>query len=705
MDYFMFTKRPTSSPTLVTSTIPTATDALPTTSVATPENTSHAFATPATGFSQDTDLPFQKIRATNLGALQLLAANHHEVTNVVTNGKMNAIGEDICSNWDTGMMLITELTMRTFHPAIPEMVRYICSQQNPDGGWSDGIGDTESGPSASLINHAALVAYYKRGLESGEITHLDQTEAALKKSWSHWTGKVPPAEKLLNPLPWLKVVKTPPFGLMFYFNVFPPVTTKLPFGKLLAALFPSPKFISKIVKKHGIMPQLKDFVFGAVLYLLPPSSLDTKKLQNYETYLLKTRSEGGLFCYVPMLTGLAVMGLDRASGDDPHIRALNQESLNAARQLYTSGSEGVRVSTYAPNTFYSVEYLLARLTENPLCLEQDQSIRKTLEYVLACRSEDDMFHQMYRGDEAEDGLILMTAKVLQLAGLLSTLSVNDPTLAQSEHYAQYLTRFNELVPELAALLAQKQNVDGGFSTFTKTDIGKKPGAMKNANFDASTASITATVLSGLAAVGLTPENSDAAKKALDWLRSDFKAGAGWWNRFGGGYMSGNAAVIPALKAAGIDTDNDAQVQEVISVLRSRQDITGAWGETTGLLDDPKIDAAKFAMTGDNHPIHTAYGIMMMVDAGVATDDPALVAAVNSLLHEFKDPSGVIAKLNSGEMTSFTERDGAAWSMPYGTTTFSPPKWRFFVSDQTLADLYPVMALQKYLAALMAQQQM
>ena len=647
-------------------------------------------------------IPLEQIMAVNRGALQLLAAHGREVNNAVTGDKMTTVSAGVISNWDTGMALITELTMRTRHESIPEMVKYVCSQQNADGGWSDSVGDKQSGPTASLVNHAALVAYRRQSVESGDATHWDLVDEALKRSWKHLTGKVPSAEKLLDPLPTAKVLKAAPFGMMYYFNVFEPVTTRLPLGKILAFFLPSSKFFHNLMKKRGMMPQLQDFLYGAILRIVPPSSLETKKLKAYADSLLHTRSEGGLYCYLPMLTGLAVMALDRASGagNDTEIASLAKQSLEASRQLYVQGADGVRVSAYSPDTFYSIDYTISRLLADPMSLGQDD-IKGVLRYILASRATDGNFHQQYRSDEAEDGMILMSGKVLQLTGVLFATITYLKALGQdvTEH-EHWLEEFR--APDLVRNLILEQNKDGGFSIFRKTDVSSKPGAMKDMSIDSSTPIATANALSGLAVAGLG--NSSTAKDAIERLRLDFKPGAGWWSRFGGGFLPGNATVIAALRASGV-APQDQQIQEVVALLHDRQNKDGGWGETPRLVDNPKTVAAD-VMRGESHPQLTAYGIMALLDAGVSPFDPALTNAVNYLLREFKDPSGVLEKLalGQGEQLTFAERDQAGWAMPYATTTFSPPQYGWYVADQTIGDLHPILALQKYLLAVIQSQQ-
>lgn len=638
----------------------------------------------------------QQIVVVNKGALQLLASSGRVVNNVATQERMQTLSEGVTSSWDTGMQVITELTLRTGSGAVPEMIKYICSQQNSDGGWSDSVGDKNSGVTASLVNHAALVLDYEQCLASGNQTHFALVDDALKKSWQHWTGKVPSAEKILDPLPIGKVLKAAPFGLMYYFNVFPPITTRLPFGKLLAALLPSPQFVSSFMKKRGMMPQLQDFVYGAALYLMPQSSLGTHKMQAYEKYLLETRGENGLFCYLPMLTGLAVMALNRSSGNNPKTQLLIQESLAASRELQMQGADGVRVSAYQPDTIYSIDYVIASLLDDPRSLATDD-IQETLNYILASRATDGNFHQMYRGDEAEDGLLFMTGKVLQLTGFLNYIFAIFPELGESEKNLALLQRFNVMVPGLVGTVGKDQNKDGGFATFRKTDLSKPSGAMEDMSYDTSTAIATAAVVSGLAAIGQNQSNSKVVQQATEWLLHDFKPGAGWWSRFGGGYLSGSATVIPALKASGIDVTKNAQVQEVVALLRARQNTDGGWGETRS-TDYPKKPAEENVLRGPSHPQLTAYGIMALLDAGVSPSDPQLFKAVQYLVQQFQDPSLVLQKLATQQPVTLAEKDRAGWDMPYGTTTFSPPQWGWYVADQTLGDLHPILALQKFLMA-------
>lgn len=641
-------------------------------------------------------LDFSRIRDTNKGALDLLSAGARSVHHIDSGREMTAVSLHVSSEWDTGMQAITELKLRTGHPAVPEMIRYIVSRQNSDGGWRDAVGDDVSGPTASLINHAALVSYYRYCLETGDANHFNLVEDALKKSWRYWIGEDPKEERLLEPLPKSKTRAAAPFGKMYYANVFPSFLTKFPF-----AVLPPASWVSKLMTRFGLMPQLQDFVYASVLSVAPRWSLGAK---GYRDHLLETRGPGGLFCYLPMLTGLAVMALDRRSGSDPTTFSLIEQSIEASRALYARGAEGVRVAAYAPDAFYAIDFLMARLTADP-SLAADPQILGLIDYVLASRATSGLFQQSYRSDEADDGLFFMTGKVLRLSRSLNKLCADyPPVLDQLPEFKERVERLNALSNELVDLLESGRNEDGGYAVFRKTDVGKASGAMKNTAYDSSTAVSTGFVLDGLAAAGRNTGNSEAVRCAVDWLKRDYKPGAGWWSRFGGGYLSGNATVIQALRAAGPEVMNDPvireQVNEVVERLTRLQHPNGGWGEKARIADNPRADVADdYAIDHREHPALTAYAVMTLIAAGVSPTDHRVQGGVNYLLGYFRDPGDVIEKLRKGETVSFDDLDGAAWEGSYGVTTFSPPEYNWYVADRTLEDLHPVLALQMYLTAL------
>jgi squalene-hopene/tetraprenyl-beta-curcumene cyclase len=148
------------------------------------------------------------------------------------------------------------------------------------------------------------------------------------------------------------------------------------------------------------------------------------------------------------------------------------------------------------------------------------------------------------------------------------------TAADRPGYAEAMARGREWVVGL-------QSSNGGFGAFDADNnyeyLNHIPFSDHGALLDPPTADVTARCLSMLAQLGETPANSEAARRALDYLRREQKPDGSWYGRWGMNYIYGTWSVLCALNAAGVDSQA-LDVRRAVAWLLAVQNQDGGWGE-------------------------------------------------------------------------------------------------------------------------------
>jgi hypothetical protein len=503
-------------------------------------------------------------------------------------------------------------------------------------------------------------------------------------------------------------------------------------------LLPEPDAVKDLLESLGTVPQAKDLSAGLGLLLAPVSRLATEKAEAWQRYLLATRGPTGLNCYLPLTTGIAVIALQRYAdakaedyedyenddgeddendendenddGEDDNDHELREEidqSLAAIRRdrARVEGiTHGLPFAQYAVyNELVLRSLLLVWQAGEPL---QNQYrhwnyVVPAVRYILSCQATTGLFQERYGANEPDEG---------ETAGsTLRTLARFSRTL-QDPKFADVVgldeKRRRDLQREIAWALERAvggfldvQNSSGGFATFARTEREKQgllgtsegPGAQRVSLYDTPAADSTSWVVDGLCALdsraarerpvpglrlrpGSLRDIDQAIERALGWLRRDFHPEAGWWARYGGGYVSGTSFALRALRAAGVPS-NDPQVRRAAKLFaRTRNRVTGGWGQTTD-ADDPAYnsDPQKVAMRGTADPELTGLAILGLLDAGVPKYDADVLGGVHYLLGD------------------------AAWKgghwLPRGTPHSFMRFWNY--QDQLHTDLRPVEALLRF----------
>ena len=126
-----------------------------------------------------------------------------------------------------------------------------------------------------------------------------------------------------------------------------------------------------------------------------------------------------------------------------------------------------------------------------------------------------------------------------------------------------------------------QSANGAWGAFDADNefyyLNNIPFADHGALLDPPTEDVTARCLSMLAQFGETATNSEAVKRAIDYLRRTQLAEGSWYGRWGMNYIYGTWSVLCALNAAGVD-HAAPEMRKAANWLIAIQNDDGGWGE-------------------------------------------------------------------------------------------------------------------------------
>jgi hypothetical protein len=249
-----------------------------------------------------------------------------------------------------------------------------------------------------------------------------------------------------------------------------------------------------------------------------------------------------------------------------------------------------------------------------------------------------------------------------------------------------------------------QNSSGGFATFARTEREKQgllgtaegPGAQQMSLFDAPAADSTSWAIQGLSALGsraarrrpapfvrlrksVLNDIDQAIERGLGWLRRDFHVDAGWWARYGGGYVAGTRFGVEAFRRAGA-SPKDPVVTRAAYLLKRAQNPDGGWGQTPD-ADDPKHNKhpGRVAMVGRSDPELTGHAISGLLDAVTLPTDESVLRGIQYLLDAAPRAEG-----DDGKPLGFR---------PIGTPHTFMRGWNY--KDQAHTDLIPTEALLRF----------
>jgi hypothetical protein len=455
---------------------------------------------------------------------------------------------------------------------------------------------------------------------------------------------------------------------------------------LFNGIVPSGESVKRSLSTLGTVAQVKDIVGASALIGIPQCNLSSSKAETWQEFLHEARgpvgTTRGVYCHLAIATGMAVTALERYRAARPlsaeksaELGASTAESAELFRSLRLSLGDRTTGLAFAPHAIYNEVVLRCWLLCEDLGVPNNLSGQQVLggvRYILSCQSPNGLFQQRYRTNELDEGESTATGVCLRslvffarwLAGkrALGRLFDNDPGRRQ-----ELLALQRELAHSIQSgveALVELQNDSGGFPTFAKTQREKHgllatregPGAQQYLLYDAPGADIVGWCLealgelkSGAPAVpfvqiprALQGEIDRSVAMAVGWLRRDFHPRAGWWGRYGGGYIEGTGLALRGLRVAGIPS-TDPMIVRAAELLTGAQSRHGGWDQDVQ-GDDPTFNSQpeRVAMRGDperSQPVLTAFALMGLLDAGLDPDRAVVRRAVEHLVSSAKVKTG------------------------------------------------------------------
>ena len=213
-----------------------------------------------------------------------------------------------------------------------------------------------------------------------------------------------------------------------------------------------------------------------------------------------------------------------------------------------------------------------------------------------------------------------------------------------------------------------QSRDGGWAAFdadnTRELARKLPFCDFGEVIDPPSADVTAHVVEALAHQGLA--GSEPVRAGVAWLRRAQEPDGSWFGRWGGNYLYGTGAAVPALVSAGVSGDDPA-VRRAVAWLRSRQNADGGWGEDLRSYQD-----RSWSGRGVSTASQTAWALLALLAA--RDRSPAVKRGVDFLVS--------------------TQNPDGSWDEPYFTGTGFPGY--FYINYHLYRLVFPLSALGRYL---------
>jgi squalene-hopene/tetraprenyl-beta-curcumene cyclase len=237
-------------------------------------------------------------------------------------------------------------------------------------------------------------------------------------------------------------------------------------------------------------------------------------------------------------------------------------------------------------------------------------------------------------------------------------------LSGGEDFSTSLSRAKEWILGM-------QSTNGAWGAFDADNefyyLNNIPFADHGALLDPPTEDVTARCLSMLAQFGETAANSEAVKRAIDYLRRTQLAEGSWYGRWGMNYIYGTWSVLCALNAAGVD-HAAPEMRNARDWLIAIQNDDGGWGEDGSSY---KLDYKGYERAPSTAS-QTAWALLGLMASG-DVDHPAVARGIAYL-------------------TAQQGADGF-WNEPRYTATGFPRV--FYLRYHGYAKFFPLWALARY----------
>jgi squalene-hopene/tetraprenyl-beta-curcumene cyclase len=216
-----------------------------------------------------------------------------------------------------------------------------------------------------------------------------------------------------------------------------------------------------------------------------------------------------------------------------------------------------------------------------------------------------------------------------------------------------------------------QSANGAWGAFDADNefyyLNNIPFADHGALLDPPTEDVTARCLSMLAQFGETAANSEAVKRAIDYLRRTQLTEGSWYGRWGMNYIYGTWSVLCALNAAGVD-HAAPEMRKAADWLIAIQNDDSGWGEDGASY---KLDYKGYERAPSTAS-QTAWALLGLMATG-DVDHPAVARGISYL-------------------TAQQGADGF-WNEPRYTATGFPRV--FYLRYHGYAKFFPLWALARY----------
>jgi squalene-hopene/tetraprenyl-beta-curcumene cyclase len=189
--------------------------------------------------------------------------------------------------------------------------------------------------------------------------------------------------------------------------------------------------------------------------------------------------------------------------------------------------------------------------------------------------------------------------------------------------------------------------------------------------DPPSADVTAHVVEMLAlgARGVDPAERALIEGGVQWLRANQEADGSWFGRWGGNYVYGTGAAVPALVAAGVPA-SDLSMRRAIRWLEDHQNEDGGFGEDLRSYVDRDL-----AGRGTSTASQTAWALLALHAAG-ESDGSCARRAINFLVE--------------------TQTEDGTWDEPWYTGTGFPGY--FYINYHLYRLVFPISALGRWSAS-------
>ncbi len=191
---------------------------------------------------------------------------------------------------------------------------------------------------------------------------------------------------------------------------------------------------------------------------------------------------------------------------------------------------------------------------------------------------------------------------------------------------------NEAVNRAVNWITGMQCSNGGWAAFDWNNDSRELADIPFADFgellDPPSVDVTAHVLEMYGRLGY-PAEHPPVRRGLSFIWEQQEHDGPWFGRWGVNYIYGTAAVLPALKALGIDM-TQSRVRRAVDWLLAHQNPDGGWGESCVSYTDPKQRGR-----GDSTPSQTSWALIALLAAGEAHHE-AVVRGVEFLLQRQRD---------------------------------------------------------------------